>query len=214
MINEKFKSFLIEVYQELNIHHRTQTTQNNQIITFYIALISFFFGFHSKLVKDFDMVLVNFVFITLIFIGFIINLMLIQLRVWQLRYAISIQFIGSVFMCDKVINNFSEFYSCMKTFESKSKTLHSIFAPLTCKMIWGCIFISLAPIGLYYEYLKNIILNSQKILFIAFIIVIAMYVLLIGVCFSRKTKKVGRKGDVLWMLNCFNFKDSITIKKC
>lgn len=205
MISNTYKDYLLIVYQEMHAHHREQTVQNNQLIAFYIALVGFFLGFHSYLIDNFNFVLINCVFISLILIGLMINLMLIQLRVWQLRYAGAIQFLGSVFMCDKIIKDYQAFYECIKNFECRSATKHSLFAPLTCKMIWGCIIISLIPFGLYYTYLSNEILIVNSEISFIFIIVILVYLLLIYKYFRNKINDTGNKGEINWLLNYVNF---------
>lgn len=206
MVAKKYQDYLLNVYQEMNIHHREQTSQNNQIITFYIVLISFFIGFHNELAKEYNIVLNNLVYIMLIVIGTIVNLTLIQLRTWQLRYASGLQLIGSMFICDKKIKNFDDFYDCIKEFECRSATKHSLIAPLTCKMIWGCIIISLAPFGLYYTYLNKFFLDCSHIILIIFIFIICVYLVLIYMYFKNKINSTGRKGEINWLMNYLNFR--------
>lgn len=205
MISNIYKEYLLTVYQEMNVHHREQTVQNNQLMAFYIALISFFLGFHSYLIENFNFALVNCVFVSLILIGLMINLMLIQLRVWQLRYASAIQFLGSLFMCDKKIKDYQTFYDCIKKFECRSVTKHSLFAPLTCKMIWGCVIVSLIPFGLYYTYLSNEMLEASCELPFVFIMVVIVYLFFIYKYFSGKLNVTGNKGEINWLLDYVNF---------
>ena len=206
MIKNSYKDLLLIIYQELNIHHREQTKQNNQIITFYIALISFFIGVNTYIVDNYNNFLINCVYLIIILIGFMIIIMLIQLRVWQLRYAGGIQFISSIMFSDFIIKNYDDFYKCVEHFETRSGTKHSLFAPLTCKMIWGCIFISLAPIGLYYNYLTNVLCNKEKMVASVFIICIIVYLSIIYCFFKNKIDATGKKGEIVWLLDMVNFK--------
>lgn len=205
MIKDKYYNYLLNVYQEIHSHHREQTNQNNQIITFYLALISFFIGFYNKLTTNYNTVVINCIFIIVIIIGAMVNVMLIQLRVWQLRYATALQLLGSMFLCDREIESYSDFYVCINQFECRSNTKHSLFKPLTCKMIWACLAISLTPFGLYYTYLRDYFIKYRFSLFIIFVMLIILYITAIYSIFKNKIKDVGNKGEINWLLDYINF---------
>ena len=154
MVSKKYEPYLLSAYQQINEHHRFQTQQNNQTITFYIVFISFFIGFRDSL-SIFDDIIVNFIYIFVIVVGGIVILNMIQLRIWQLKYATAIQLVGSMFISDILIDSFSSFNQFIDSFECRSKTKHSLFAALTNKMIWGCTILSLAPFAMYFTFSRQ-----------------------------------------------------------
>lgn len=207
MVSTEFKECLLIMYQEINEHHREQTKQNNQVIAFYIALVSFFIGINSSLVKEYTGIVINCIYITIIFVGFLVILMLVQLRVWQLRYAGGIQLIASIFFSDFSVNNNADLERCIRHFCSRSATKHSLFAPLTCKMIWGCVLISLAPIVLYHSYLSDTYFSIAPQIDLGFLCFLVMYLSTVYYCFKRRIDKTGNAGDLLWLFDTLNFQN-------
>lgn len=205
MVNNQFKEMLLIMYQEINEHHREQTKQNNQIITFYIAFISFFVGINSSLNSSYNAFIVHCVYLMVILVGYLSVLMLVQLRVWQLRYAGGLQFIASIVFSDTTVNNLKDFNRCVAHFVSKSPTKHSIFAPLTCKMIWGCMAISFLPIGLYYNYLIMQYTDIVDVITFFAILFLLLYLFALANFFKKKIEGTGNMGDILWLFDIYDF---------
>lgn len=203
---ENIDEFLLTVYREVHIHHREQVMTYYKIATFYLTTVSLFVGLSNFLTSTNNYLMINCAFVILLIVGVLVNMMLIQSRIWQVRYASCLQFIGSLFLCDKKIKNYDDFFKAMNGFECKSKSKHSLFAPLTCKIIWACVTVSLAPIFLYYEYLLDLFYKRSCLITIVFLLFIVTYLIFIFLIFKRKIRNIGIKGEVNWLFNFDNYK--------
>ncbi|MCL2627075.1 MAG: hypothetical protein FWD44_00045 [Oscillospiraceae bacterium] len=200
MVGSNFQGFLSLLYQELNSHHREQASQNNQIISFYVVVMTFFVGFYQSIISLSEPI-ISTIFIVIFVLSIVIILMLIQLRVWQLRYAYGLSLVGSMFMSDINIDNLSSFYSFINNFEIEYKSIYSLFASLRMKMIWSCFIISLIPIVLYFLYIQNLHIMNPFLLWTLYLGVNITYVLFVIFTFRKKIRGTCNKDDIIWLIN-------------
>ncbi len=201
MVDKKYESFLLQLYQEIHIQHRQQTEHINQAVVFYIALLSFFIGFYKSLVKSYSTIIVNVVFFALFFITVTFISVLIRYRVWQLKYAIGLQLLGHMFLSEIEINDYTAFLEQINTYQPDAPEKHRLFTSITCKMIWGCIIISIAPIGLYYSFLQTKTTIASDSLAAIFLFVIIVYLISVYVYFEKQLEKTDGKDSVLWLVD-------------
>lgn len=200
--------FLITLYEQTSEHHREQTKQANQVVTFFLVFLAFFLNYQDNLWENTNILFTHMTYLAVIIVSRIVITLLIQLRVWQLQYAGCLQLIGSMFTCNGYIENYVDFNKFIKEFEAVSKSKHSLYKSITTKIIWVCALLSAYPVMAYYFYLSKLYggfrigkFTLDSILKATFFIGILILYTSFFLSFKKHINDILNKGEKIWLIN-------------
>lgn len=184
MVNKEYKEFLINAYNVGNVHLCEQSKKRDQVITFYIALLSFLTAFYETITTKFDESIACFVFVIVFFLGFICLIQLIYLRVWHIHYLKCCITISKIMVSDKLINNYDELVNFIRKnnlIKDKKINMKEFFASSENIVILGFSFINLIPVYMLFFYMLKYF--NYNVIFISIIYILTTYFFL---CYSIK----------------------------
>lgn len=139
------KEFVMAIYDKCHDHLKEQTTKRDQVIAFYLVVLSFYFGSYSSLStmlgSNFTPILLNFV---MVLIGGLVIRILSGLRSWHMQYSDAIIFINKFIISGDVTKERLKQESLINFAEREiaKKDYKRLFHGIENRIILGIILIS------------------------------------------------------------------------
>lgn len=166
------REFLLNIYERCNEHLREQSTKRDQVIAFYLVVISFYFGSYNNVVKiltgAYSPILFN---VVMILISGMTIRTLSGLRSWHIQYANSIVLLNMIIARDilnlKDMDRVANAFFAEKDRCNRKRKIKELLKGIENRVIFGMVFISGLPAAMLMKELAGIMkIQSKEIIFL------------------------------------------------